>query len=617
MSDDPRKDDPRWLMLAPRLIGLSLAEADALLAAEGVPAGVRPAVLARRDLLDRSTSLSAAHSRHQAEPPTAGRGCRPTRIVPRSDFHTAGGFEVLGPLAADPEGVWHSSVYLARGEFVQVDLAVKLLDRGAAPDKLRQAAAINQALFLKQISHPNVVTVYSAGESDHGPYVAMEYVDGGTLGAWVRRHSLWLRGHPREARRLAAAVVRTLARALAEVHEVGIVHGDLKPDNVMVAGGDLSESATAALKLIDFGSAVSVEPAADRPDRSVRLTGGTPPFVAPELYAATAATPEADVFALGVLLVYVAAGGVWPAEVTERLPELRELADSPPGRGGAAESSVVPDFGLLADRTLGDPTLAAVARWCVADEPVRRYRRAADLAEDLGRWLDDRPVEGPGAAEPYPYTVAERVRLFVRRAGRTEEEFRTDRQELWGLYLLGVVSLLNLLTMALGVGLIYAGLDPVGVNAAMDVIWIGGSVGGAVAAWRVTREKQLLVQSASLLGMGCGVGLLLQLVILPDILLLTPVLFVVAGLTASLASFLSDDWKPTRWVGAVMLLLAPAVWWLCREHPRLLAPWGGFLVGSGYLVMFARLGFRYAKPERVKEVVRAVFSPRGRSHRVR
>ncbi|MDX1740107.1 MAG: serine/threonine-protein kinase, partial [Rhodothermales bacterium] len=146
----------------------------------------------------------------------------------------------------------------------------------------------SEARLLAKVSHPNVVAVYSYGEDDGVPYMTTEFVEGQTLNELLERGPL-----PPE---LAAAVMLRIARGLSASHGEGVLHRDLKPDNVLV-------SEKGQVKLTDFGLAVSEEA---RPEET--SIAGTLPYMAPEIVGGEPPTASSDLFAAGTVLFELLTG---------------------------------------------------------------------------------------------------------------------------------------------------------------------------------------------------------------------------------------------------------------------------------------------------------------------
>lgn len=181
-----------------------------------------------------------------------------------------------------------------------------LLHRGVAVKRLRAEFARSpharsrfaaEARAAARLSHPNIVAVFDIGEADGNPFIVMERLPGGSLADL-------LAGGPLSEGEALRIVGQVLA-ALSAAHAVGIVHGDVKPANVL-----LGEDGTA--KVADFGTAQSGEPAGDgQGPTAPDVILGTPAYLAPERAEGAPATPASDVFSVGVLL-YEALTGVLP-----------------------------------------------------------------------------------------------------------------------------------------------------------------------------------------------------------------------------------------------------------------------------------------------------------------
>jgi WD40 repeat protein/tRNA A-37 threonylcarbamoyl transferase component Bud32 len=281
-----------------------------------------------------------------------------------------GGYAILGWLGRGGMAV----VYKARQPRLGRTVALKVLRTGGSNDP-DTARFFREAATVARMHHPNIVQVYEVGEADGQPFLALEYLPGGTLAEY-------LRGTPADPRD-AAALLETVARAVHHAHEQGIVHRDLKPSNILLdsgaSGGTEARAPLSTLvpKVSDFGLARAVTE-----DQSLTLPGilvGTPAYMAPELiHQPGLATTGGDVYALGVIL-YEMLTGRPPLLGPTALATLR-LVDAvdpvPPSR-------LQPHL----PRDLDTICLA-----CLRKDPRRRYPSALALAEDLRRFLDGRPI---------------------------------------------------------------------------------------------------------------------------------------------------------------------------------------------------------------------------------
>src|SRR5262249_22548184 len=205
-------------------------------------------------------------------------------------------------------------VYLATDARLGRTVALKALAPHLLRDPAQRERLRREARAAAMLSHPGICTVYALEEVDGDLFIATEFVDGRTLSEEIQSR------HPRSS----ADVVRTaqeLARALAAAHASGVVHRDLKPDNVM-------RTRDGRLKILDFGLARIESPR--MPAGLVTQPGvvvGTPAYMAPEQINGTAVDARADVFAYGVLM-YEYACGVHPFEGGSPLAVVARVLES-------------------------------------------------------------------------------------------------------------------------------------------------------------------------------------------------------------------------------------------------------------------------------------------------
>jgi eukaryotic-like serine/threonine-protein kinase len=208
-----------------------------------------------------------------------------------------GRYRVMGRLARG--GM--ATVYQARDERLDRIVAVKLIHPEYARDPRVNARLAEEATTVARLAHPNVVAVYDEGTHDGAPYVVMEFVRGRTLREVLSdRHRL----DPSEA----LAVIEQVLAALAVAHRAGLVHRDVKPENVLVApppngSGDLVD---AVAKVADFGLAHAAEGERGGADRLLATAG----YVAPELVTGGRVDARADVYAAGIVLFEMLTGRV-------------------------------------------------------------------------------------------------------------------------------------------------------------------------------------------------------------------------------------------------------------------------------------------------------------------
>jgi YD repeat-containing protein len=269
------------------------------------------------------------------------------------------GYEVLSELGRGGMGVVHHARHVASGRLV----ALKVL-RDALLDSPQQRSRFRtETEALARLRHPNVVGLIEAGEQDGRPYFVMELVTGGSL----ERRLAGPRLPPGEA----AEMVETLARAAAFAHQQGIVHRDLKPGNILLA-----EDGTP--KLNDFGLARQLD--ADTRQTNTGAVLGTPRYMSPEQAEGRPERigPATDVWALGVILYEMLTGTTpFAGSLVELLDQIRTAEPEPP-------SKVQPEV---------PRDLETICLKCLHKDPGRRYASALDLAEDLRRFREDRPIK--------------------------------------------------------------------------------------------------------------------------------------------------------------------------------------------------------------------------------
>ena len=225
-----------------------------------------------------------------------------------------GPYFVLEPLGSGAMGV----VYAAFDEDLDRRVALKLLHKRHSESEIAHQRLLREARALARLSHPNVVTVHGVGDSERGVYIAMEFVEGETLGAWMQRSQPLAR---------ILDVFTAAGRGLVAAHAVGLVHRDFKPANVLMGADEVP-------RVADFGLARATESASTldgqsqpRPATEVSpdLTGtgavlGTPVYMAPEQHEGREVGPAADQFAFCVSL-YEAVCGRLPFDA-KSLPAL-------------------------------------------------------------------------------------------------------------------------------------------------------------------------------------------------------------------------------------------------------------------------------------------------------
>jgi len=269
-----------------------------------------------------------------------------------------GRYHVIEPLGSGGMG----EVYLARDELLGRNVALKVLKEEYASSEEFKARFRQEAENAASLCHPNIVAVYDKGEDgpDGTPYMAMEHVPGGTLGERIARREGPL--EPSEA----AAIARQVALALGQAHRCGIVHRDIKPHNVFLAGDALG--AVGAVKVGDFGIARAAEATAMTETNFIL---GSVHYLSPEQARGEPVAPTSDLYSLGVVLYEMLTGGVPFDGDGPIATAMKHISEPPPSPKRATPA--VPGG------------LEAVTLKLLSKEPALRYPDASALAEDLER----------------------------------------------------------------------------------------------------------------------------------------------------------------------------------------------------------------------------------------
>jgi serine/threonine-protein kinase len=262
-----------------------------------------------------------------------------------------GRYEIERPLARGGMGM----VYLGHDVQLERPVAIKVL----LPERARQSTArarfLQEARTAARLVHPHIVPIHSVHETDGFVYFVMTYIEGETLGQRLRRGPL----APREA----TWVLRDVASALAHAHAEGVVHRDVKPDNILLA------AATGRAYVTDFGIArLRASHVVSGPDEIL----GTAEFMSPEQVRGDPLGPRSDVYALGVVAFYMLAGRL-PFSGEDPYHVMQQHLDEPAPPLAAMAPWVPGPLATAIDRCLNkDPA----ARWSSADELGAVVQRA-------------------------------------------------------------------------------------------------------------------------------------------------------------------------------------------------------------------------------------------------
>src|SRR5262249_52688341 len=291
---------------------------------------------------------AATLTQRQFSDPAATQSAKP--VIPAHPALPPGpipGYELLEPLGEGGMGI----VYRARQVKLNRVVALKILRAGHAAGRKELIRFLAQAGAVAAVRHPHVIHVYEFGEADGRPFLAMEYLAGGSLADRLKSSG------PLDPT-AAAELVATLADAVQAAHDQGIVHRDLKPENVLY-------DAAGEPKVTDFGLAKR----GGGSDLTATQVGmGTPAYMAPEQARGDTkfVTPSADVYSLGVIL-YECLTGSRPFEAPDQIALLRKVAEDDPEPPRRRVPRLPRDVELICLK-------------CLAKNPAERYSTAADLA---------------------------------------------------------------------------------------------------------------------------------------------------------------------------------------------------------------------------------------------
>ena len=303
----------------------------------------------------------------QVEPGGAARRSRPARIGP---------YDILGDLGRGGMGTVYLGVH--RGVGFERRAALKVIRLDLVSELLLERFH-TERYILSTLEHPNIARLYDGGTTEDGlPWFAMEVVEGEHLLEFADRRSL-----PRDAR---IRLFLDIAAAVQFAHQNLVVHRDLKPGNILVTKDGVP-------KLLDFGLAKLLDlPPEERTATVHRLL--TPEYASPEQIRGERITTASDVYSLGVVLYRLLTGSLPYRTMTGSPAEIERavVEQIPP--------SAAPLLGADLDTVLGK---------ALAKEPERRYATVEQLAGDLRRFLDGRPVLAR------PDTFRYRAGKFLRR----------------------------------------------------------------------------------------------------------------------------------------------------------------------------------------------------------
>ncbi|HET6545610.1 MAG TPA: protein kinase [Rhodanobacteraceae bacterium] len=263
-----------------------------------------------------------------------------------------GHYDIVAELGRGGMGV----VYKGHESSLNRYVAIKVLADALAHDEAVKERFLREARSMAALNDPHIIQIYFIGEDEGQTYFSMEFVDGESLGAMLRRERTL-------SVESAAKVIYQTGLGLGTAHDHGVIHRDIKPGNLMIGSRGL-------VKIADFGIALSNQ------DISKKLTStgefvGTPGYLSPEVCLGKPVDQRSDIFSLGIVLFEMLVG---------RMP-FTDL--SPLGLMLEVVKAEIPDVRELNQQV--DPLIAAVLAKMIAKEPTDRYQSCQELCAALMR----------------------------------------------------------------------------------------------------------------------------------------------------------------------------------------------------------------------------------------
>ena len=290
-----------------------------------------------------------------------------------------GDYELLEKIGQGGMGV----VYRARQHGLERDVALKLLAAGPWASNEFVERFRREARSAARMQHPNIVEIYEFGHRDGLNFFSMRLIDGRSLAQQLAASG------PLQARD-AAVLLRTLAEAMDYAHRLGVLHLDLKPANVLL-------SASGAPLIADFGLARRIDAGHEGGNGEI---SGTPSYMAPEqaLLESHPLSASTDIYGLGAVL-YECLTGRAPFFGSDSQAVLARVVAEAPATPRAIRPEVPAD-------------LEAICLKCLEKDPAQRYASARAMADDLGRFIEGRPVS------VRPLGAMQRAHRWLRREPR-------------------------------------------------------------------------------------------------------------------------------------------------------------------------------------------------------
>ncbi len=295
-----------------------------------------------------------------------------------------GRYEILSVLGQGGMG----AVYKARDRELDRLIALKVIRPELATDPAILLRFKQELILSRNITHKNVVRIYDLGEADGIRFISMEYVDGEDLRTLLRREGKF---SPKEA----IAVVEQVCRALDSAHSEGVIHRDLKPQNIM-------RDKHGRIVVMDFGLARSLG------DAGMTQTGaivGTIEYMSPEQAMGNTLDPRSDIFSVGLIFFEL---------LTGKAPYQADTAIASLMKRTREEAQAVSDVDASVPRTL-----SAIVSRCLEREPANRYHSAVELLQQLTTWEANPNISAETLSKMIPHPIVRRSRFSLDLPGKS------------------------------------------------------------------------------------------------------------------------------------------------------------------------------------------------------
>jgi eukaryotic-like serine/threonine-protein kinase len=293
-------------------------------------------------------------------------------------------YEILGVLGQGGMG----AVYKARDRELDRLIALKVIRPELATDPAILLRFKQELILSRNITHKNVVRIYDLGEAEGIRFISMEYVDGEDLRTILRRER---KLSPKDA----IAVVEQVCRALDAAHSEGVIHRDLKPQNIM-------RDKHGRVVVMDFGLARSLG------ETGMTQTGaivGTLEYMSPEQALGTTLDPRSDIFSVG-LIFYELLTGRAPYEADTAIASLMKRTREDARSASDVEASV-------------PKSLSAIVSRCLEREPANRYHSAVELLQQLTTWEANPNISAETLSKMIAHPIVRRSRFSLDLPGKS------------------------------------------------------------------------------------------------------------------------------------------------------------------------------------------------------